>query len=637
METVLFVHGKTPLQRLEPFLGKGVQVVALDIDASEALATANIAHKTAHVYPVPDSNKRTVDFLNSWSNTPLADGKTIKDAAAYNGFSFWWCMEQWLYYSFLYRDPLNKIIEAIDVVMTVLDTENAKNVLYVSDGTLYGKVIKTIAHKNQIPAQPIKVSRAVKERMAAFIRPWGIKQFLRLHAGARKLRWSLQRASKDVKKGKHVLAICSYRWKTVEHPALKKPELGDPYITPIARQLGNHAVTYVDIAQREYVGFGALKEKALSDQRHVLLEQYFSLGMLLETRRAVKQIRSAVNTFKRAPSFAKSWEFEGVNLWQLAAPQFNCYFTHRLEGHVLDYLCAQALLEHEQPDVVLYPCEGGDLAYVFFKLCADRNIPSVGLQHGTMNYSPLAVHLPEEMCTGRAACLPRPTKLLLYGAYYRDFLQRSSYPLKDMTVVGNLRYDQFIRAHALTKKAMAAKYNLPADKPVVLFATQILPYLREMEPLSRAIFAAVKELGLPLIVKQHPGEQSDAMYRALAKEYGLDPLIVKDASTLELLTLCDAVVGFESTLDYEAMILDKPVVVVNLGGRRDWLPFVEEGAAIGAYKAEDVLPALKQALFDKDTRAKLSACMRELVEAHCYKVDGKSAERAVAAIKELIA
>lgn len=641
MTTVLLAHGNPAVQRLQPFLGKGVRVVALDIATSAALTKAGIAHKTADAYALPDSNKRTVDFLNAWSSKPLLNNKTIKDVLTHDGFSFWWCMEQWLYYSFLYRDPLNKVIEAIDAVMTVLDAENPANIVFVDDGALVSKIIRLVADKNQIAAAPIACPRTAKERVTALIRPWGIREFFRWHIRARKFLWKFERVRARYKppqpKGKHILAVCAYHWRTVEHPSLSAPVLGDPYITPIAQQLRGNAVTYVDATQREYVGFSALKNKARSAQRHVLLEQYASVKTVLGVRRALKQLQRAARELERSPAFQKSWTLDGIDLWPVIAPQFRCYFTRRLEGHLMDYASVKALLAHERPDAVMYPCEGGDLAYVFYALCKREGIPCVGVQHGTMSYSPLTAHHPDEMCADKPSCLPRPTKLLLYGSYYRDFLvMNGSYPPKELEVIGNLRFDHFVNARKLAKKDMAAKYGLEANKPVVMYLTQILPSPQESEQITREVFRAVKELGLPLIVKQHPGEPSDALYHALAKEYGLQPLITKTASTLELLTASDVLIGAESTLDYEAMMLDKPVIVVNFGGRPDTLPFVTEGAALGVTKPEDTLPALQKALFDEPTRKAQAERMRALIEKHCYKIDGKAAERAAGVVRELI-
>jgi len=639
METVIFVHGNPPLGKFRELCGKETQVVALDIRTSLALSSAGIKHKTADAYPVPDSSKRAVDFLNAWSCKPLLDGKTIKDLMVHDNFSFWWCMEYWLYYSFFYRDPLNKIIEAVDIISTVMKTEQPEKVAFIDNDTVYSRVIPILTAKSKLTR--IICARPAKEKIKEYIRPWGIKQFLGWHARARKLIWKMEQMRAHYRpqkiEGKRILAVCSYNWKPVEHPSLKNPVVGDPYITPIVEQLNENTITYVDTTQREYRGFGALKNKARSQQRHVLLEQFASFGAALRVRSILKKMRNNAKALENSQEFRNSWILDGIDLWQLISPQFRCYFDNRLEGHLMDFECAKALLAHEKPDLVMYPCEGGDLAYVFFKLCADKGIPCIGIQHGTMSYSPLTVHEKEEICKGNPQCLPRPTKLLVYGAYYMDFLVKNGhYPADELAVIGNLRYDHFVNAKKISKKSMVEKYNLDSSKQIVLYVGNILPSQSEYEEMTRAVFRAAKELGVFLVVKQHPGEPSDALYHQLANETGIKPFITKNASTLELLTACDVIIGAESTLDYEAMILDKPVIVVNLGSRPDSLPFVRENAAIGVYKSANVLPALKNSLFDSKTKADLAEGMAKLVEAHCYKIDGKSAERAAEVVKGLI-
>lgn len=640
MDTVVFVHGKPPMGRVPR--GKDAQVVALDLTASFALSAAGIAHKTPSAYTVPDNNVRATDVLNAWSSKPLAGGKTIKDLLAHDGFSFWWCMEEWLFYSFLYRDPMNKIMLAVDLVKAVLAKERPAQVAFIDDGTLYSRAIPLVAKAMRVSTRPIRVARPLRERITERLRPFAIRRFLRWHTRARRAVWRAlggRRKTSIPVRGKHVLAICSYQWRTVEHPALAQPVLGDPYLVPITAQLRGSTVTYVDATQREYRGFGALRAKARSADRHILLEQYLTLQHLREVRAALAALSRVARALEQSDAFRKSWEFDGIDLWPLIGPQFRCYFEHRLEGHLLDFVCAKAVLERERPDAAIYPCESGDLAYIFFKLCADRGIPCVGIQHGTMSYSPLSVHLPEEMCAGKPACLPRPTRLLLYGPYYRDFLvSHGGYPRDEITVIGNLRYDEYAGAQKLAREEMAQKYGFDGRKPIILYATQFMPTLKEGEEITRAVFRAAKELGLPLVVKQHPGEPSDVFYHALAREMGMRPLIIKHTPTRELITATDVMIGSESTLNYEAMILGQPIIIVNFGGgRKDWMSFAQDGAALGVYRPEDVVPALKKALYDQRVRAELDEGMRKLFAAHCYKADGKAAERAVAAVQELIA
>jgi len=518
-----------------------------------------------------NANQKAVDFLNEWSCKKF-NGKTIKDIMTYDGFSFWWCAEFWLYYSFYYRDSLKKIVENLN--------------------------------------SPNKEKLSFKER----IRPWGIKQFLKTHAIARKLYWSFLHKEEFVahqeRQGQKVLAVCSYNWQN-----------GDPYLKPMLEHLKNYNIVLADATQREYRGFSILKEKAKQTQRHILLEQYVGYLDILSISKKARHIQEQVRNLEETVEFKESWKIDGINIWELIKPQFDCYFKYRLEGHILDYECAKALLQHEKPNLVIYPCEGGDLAYIFFKLCQDKKIPCVGIQHGTMSYSPLTVHLPEEQ-------VPQPTKLLVYGKYYADFLMKhGAYSIEKIEVTGNLRYDDY-----------AGRYDKSVykPKPILLYVGNILPSQQEYEEMTRAVFQVAKDLNMNLIVKQHPAETSEKIYDKFAKEIGITPIIVtKTASNYEMLSMSDVVIGAESTLNYEAMILNKPIINMSLGHEFS-LPFVHDGAVIGIKDIGDIKIAVQKCLFDDYTRACLKQKMAKLVSEHCYIIDGKSAERSAEIIRGLL-
>jgi hypothetical protein len=95
------------------------------------------------------------------------------------------------------------------------------------------------------------------------------------------------------------------------------------------------------------------------------------------------------------------------------------------------------------------------------------------------------------------------------------------------------------------------------------------------------------------------------------------------------------VVGAESTLDYEAMILEKPVINISLGSDFS-LPFVDEGAAIGVRSVCDISYAIDRCLTNEDVRNRLKENMKKLVAEHCYVIDGKAAERSADIIRRML-
>ena len=91
-----------------------------------------------------------------------------------------------------------------------------------------------------------------------------------------------------------------------------------------------------------------------------------------------------------------------------------------------------------------------------------------------------------------------------------------------------------------------------------------------------------------------------------------------------------------STAAIEAIILDKPVIVVNLTGEVDIMPYAQSGAALGVYKEEELVSAINDALNDKNTIRQLKEARKMFESEHAYKVDGKSTERVVELIERII-
>lgn len=105
---------------------------------------------------------------------------------------------------------------------------------------------------------------------------------------------------------------------------------------------------------------------------------------------------------------------------------------------------------------------------------------------------------------------------------------------------------------------------------------------------------------------------------------------------LELIAACDVLITWESITAIEAMLLGKPVVIVNLTGREDLMPYVSAGAALGAYRQEEIAARLKDALENMDVINMLRQAQKRLLERVFCKIDGRAASRAAALIHAMI-
>jgi 3-deoxy-D-manno-octulosonic-acid transferase len=91
-----------------------------------------------------------------------------------------------------------------------------------------------------------------------------------------------------------------------------------------------------------------------------------------------------------------------------------------------------------------------------------------------------------------------------------------------------------------------------------------------------------------------------------------------------------------STTALEAMILDKPVIIVDFIKNPFPTPYTESGAAIGVYKEEDLAPTIEKVLHNQKVQKELKNNRKQFVYEHAYKIDGQASKRVVDLIKLMI-
>ena len=95
---------------------------------------------------------------------------------------------------------------------------------------------------------------------------------------------------------------------------------------------------------------------------------------------------------------------------------------------------------------------------------------------------------------------------------------------------------------------------------------------------------------MQLINKLHPNETGQ-LNKLVAKDVGIDIVITKNTNLFDLLSSCSLLINVQSSVGLEAMLIGKPVVVLNFAVDEDQhsyfgpdatsevIPYVESGAA----------------------------------------------------------
>ena len=225
--------------------------------------------------------------------------------------------------------------------------------------------------------------------------------------------------------------------------------------------------------------------------------------------------------------------------------------------------------------------------------------------------------------------------LAVSGEAIKEVYAQSGMPEENIIITGNPRFDALFKRNWFKERTKTfAKYKLDPNKKLIVYTTQPI---QEREKLLNAVFSTLKKLPeMQLIVKLHPSE-SALLYNQMMDLIKLNnAIIVEDIEIYELLNAADCVLTSFSATGLEAMMLDKPVISINLTDEPDRMPYAESGAALGVYHEDELAPAIMSALTDDAVRDKLKVGREKFVERYNYKMDGQAAERVIDLFDKII-
>jgi CDP-glycerol glycerophosphotransferase (TagB/SpsB family) len=201
-------------------------------------------------------------------------------------------------------------------------------------------------------------------------------------------------------------------------------------------------------------------------------------------------------------------------------------------------------------------------------------------------------------------------------AIYKDFqVVETGWPKLDIYGKDKTLYNQ-------EKEKLLRKHNA---KKIVLFAPTFSPKLTSAPFLVAPLEEVLKNAEYLILVKFHPlmHKKWVAAYKAFAENY--DNLIIEEEKNIiKYLLMADVLVSDTSSVIYEFLLLDKPVITFKNISEKIYWDNVQD--------YEQLLDVIKKNL-DKD----LFANQRSIIfnEFHPYN-DGKSALRMVEAVEDYI-
>ncbi len=617
-------------------------IIATRPEVHNELVARRIIHKPGYDY-AEVSEDEAIEWIKEWPKNHFGENNFIQ-LMKHENISVWWFMESWLYYSSIYFDSVRDVLLSVQLLNSIIKKEKPDEILFLDDGKPHSEIIKSISTQKNIKTTKVKLPffRTIYN-MKRTINTFFIKNFINFSYPLRKTAWKFSRlchnrkANKD-QRNKKVIFISTHAWERVRDEK-GRITVREPFNTPIIEEFEKSKsfdILSVHIPIGNFLGLGEIWTRSKSPN-FTVIEEYGNRRAHKKTSQSIKDIKSIWN--KHKTEIQDSFVFDGVNISSILEKQFSCYFSTRLKGHMRDYYLIKEMLDNEKPSAVVYPGETSEFAKALFHLCREQNIITVGMQHGVLHKYLGWIHQKNEVSTKKTGpdICPIPDITMVYGPSYRETLIRyGKYPEKNVFVSGSQRFDRIVKSKKIFRKdKFFSEHSIDAGKKIITYVTSPIA-AADAEMMNEALMNVVNKINnTHLVIKLHPSETPD-VYEKIAKNLGIKPIILRDADLYEVLNATDIVVTHLSTAALEAMIFDKPVIVINLTGSADRVPYVKEGAAFGAYTKEELEKTLKALLESKRTYEKKRKFVKKFVYKYAYKTDGKASERIAKKIEELM-
>ena len=580
-------------------------------------------------------DESVIAWMKDLGGARLSPEGSFRSLFRYRKLSLWWWAELFLYHD----TPLRLFVRDVEAMARLLEQERPGRVVLVGPVRDLQNVAAGLADGVEVHGNPL---RFPEQRARTSLRFFGtlVKT---MGTGLKALfRRAPQRSGET---GRRLLFLThASMWREKPDGEGGASEFVEMYLGQILEALGSGEEEVRVIAVGPLVpfrqrGLRAIVRDVLElDDRHrpyVSIRRYISFSLGLTLLGASLSCWKMWRRFRRMPFLEKTLQHRGVPLPKQALRSFRDTFLLQLPWAIRSYREIESTLFQERPHLIVLYAEQSGLGRAAVAAACEQGIPSFAVQHGILYPRFYAnEHSRDEMGSelDGVDSVPIPTRTAVFGTLARNLLvDRGRYPPERIVVTGSPKFDALVEAgRHFSRERTRLRLGLARDVPVLVVASRFSAIGAVFAELVRAT-EAIDDLWL--LVKPHQAERSDA-YAAVGAREGASRLrIVPPAENLlELLFASDGLVTVDSFASSEALVLGRPVMVVNLPSNLSAL--VERGVALGVPRGESIEDQLRRLLFDGELRLELERQRRKYIEEFAYGTDGSSTARIVKAIRE---
>jgi len=330
------------------------------------------------------------------------------------------------------------------------------------------------------------------------------------------------------------------------------------------------------------------------------------------------------------PDFREIFRFKDVVFWDVVEKYLSEIFLVTLPRIMANILIFQKVAIRKKIKLLVMRNDLKELENSLICFARASEITSLVIQHGILAAFNIADKLRCDIlnCWGNASI---------------DKYQKLETTFTKLIVTGNPAYDELyyrmIKRNTLIKSKVCKDLGLAIDKKIISFLTvpktdtSALVEVNETEFYLETVLRGVKDFPeLQLIIKVHPYDDIEIYKNYLYNYYPVIKnkiSIVREYNIFDILETSDAVIITDSTSGLEALILEKPLIKLNLARFGNLVPYVERGCAVEINRKRDPSVCIKDVLYNYniDAQKKLAKQRESFVFDYAYKIDGRAVIR----------
>lgn len=575
--------------------GERIKIIAADKETEALLKSRGISFSSLREY-IPEKEflaqeKKSLAFIREVPKiVPELDVR-------YKGLALWRFDEYIMFEKFF--PPLLQNIETID---RIIEREKPERLIVYNSGSKWGMVQKKFSCKIEVTDKTDSIS-LLRKKIFEILTPVAV----------RTLDFSFMRP----KKGK----ISSQK---KEEPQKNKENTGNIVFFESERMFQ----CYHSLLDRLKPNITILQDEEYSQKSKDFpfdsIHDYIDTGAKDGLARLQKTLIKKLAELKKSKEFKNKLQYKGIPLFDMLRDVWDYSFVMGYLKSAYYVECIGNYLTANRPKLVIIMCEDPKRQKVTAELAKKMGIRTLMLMHGAIGERDI---LYNKLLSGHIAA---------YGKHYKGIFVKLGYPSKQITITGNPAWDDILNIK-INRKELYTRLGLPENKKIILLATTHFP-IDVRDGMAYTSFKAMKNMPSEyyLVIKVHPEESPD-FYNALSDEFKVKTTVVEDLSLLHpLITNSELIIISDSTVGLETILLNRPLIDVNLSQAPFWNDYVESGAALGVRSEEEILTAMSSILGDKTSNILLRKNRKKYVHSHLYRQDSKAAER-VAKLAEKLA